>query len=59
METYCVSCKKYNVNENSSVRIAKQNKLMLLSNCAICGKRKINFYKKKNSAMLINFKWIK
>ena len=47
METYCVSCKKHNVNENSSVRIAKQNKLMLLSNCAICGKRKINFYKKK------------
>ena len=59
METYCVSCKKYNVNENSSVRIAKQNRLMLLSNCAICGKKRITFIKKTNSAMLINLKWIK
>ena len=40
METYCVSCKKHTGNENSSVRKAKQNRLMLLSNCAICGKKK-------------------
>ena len=44
METYCVSCKKYAVNEHSSFRKTKQNRLMLLSNCAICGK-KIDFYK--------------
>ena len=43
METYCVSCKKNTGNENSNVRKAKQNRLMLLSNCAICGK-KIAFY---------------
>ena len=30
METYCVSCKKYTANENSSVRKTKQNRLMLL-----------------------------
>ena len=40
METYCVSCKKYTANENSSVRKTKQNRLMLLSNCNICGKKK-------------------
>ena len=40
METYCVSCKKYTSNKNSSVRKTKQNRLMVLSNCAICGKRK-------------------
>ena len=39
METYCVSCKKYTAYENSSVRETKQNRLMLLSNCVICGKK--------------------
>ena len=31
METYCVSCKTYNANENSSVRKTKQSRLMILS----------------------------
>ena len=39
METYCVSCKKNIANENSSFRKTKQNRLMLLSNCALCGKK--------------------
>ena len=47
METYCVSCKKNTPNENSGVRKTKQNRLMLLSNCAVCGKKK--------SALLNNF----
>ena len=45
MENYCVSCKKNTANENSSVRKTKQNRLMLLSNCAVCGKKKITFIK--------------
>ena len=45
METYCVSCKKNTENRNSSVRNTKQNRLMLLSNCAICGKKKSTFIK--------------
>ena len=43
METYCVSCKTYTTNENSSVRKTKQNRLMLLSNCAVCGQKKSTF----------------
>ena len=46
METYCVSCKKYIANEKSNVRKTKQNRLMLLSNGVVCGKKKIDFYKK-------------
>ena len=38
METYCNSCKQYTANEKSSVRKTDQNRLMLISNCAICGK---------------------
>ena len=43
METYCVSCKKYTADENSSVRKTNQNRLMLFSNYPICGKKKSTF----------------
>ena len=45
METYCASCKKNTENENLSVRKTKKNRSMLLSNCAICGKKKLIFIK--------------
>ena len=47
MEAYCVSSKKYTGNENSNVRKTKQNRLMLLSNCSICGKKKSTSIKNK------------
>ena len=45
METYCASCKKNNVNKNSSVRKTnKQNRIMLLpTNPVTCG-QKIDFH---------------
>ena len=49
METYFASCKKNTANENSSVRKAKQNRLMHLSNCAVCVKKKSRFIKNQNS----------
>ena len=52
MKTCCVSCKKYTEIENSHVRRTKQNKLMLLSNCAVCDKKKSTFLKNKE---LCNF----
>ena len=45
METYFVSCKKNTANENSIVRRTKQNRLMLVSNCAVCDKKKSMFIK--------------
>ena len=47
METYCISCKINTVNENLSFRKAKKNRLMPLSNCAVCGKKKSTFIKNK------------
>ena len=49
METYWVSCKKYTANKNRNVRKTKQNRLMLLSNCAVCGKKKLAFIKYKET----------
>ena len=43
METYYSSCKKYTGNENSIVQKTKQNRLMLSSNCTVCGKKKLTF----------------
>ena len=42
---FCVICKKNAAKKNSSVRQNKQNWFMLVSNCAICGK-KIKAHKK-------------
>ena len=36
-------CKKYTANKNSGVKKAKQNNLMLLSKCAVCGKKETTF----------------
>ena len=47
METYCVSCTKCTASENSDVRKTKQNRLMFLSNCAVCSKKKLTFTKNK------------
>ena len=44
MEIYCVSCKKYTANENSSVRKTKQKRLMLLAN--------VLFVARKNQLLL-------
>ena len=59
MEAY-VSRKKYIANENSNVRKTKQNRLMQLPNCALCGKKNWHLLKIKNPTILMaNLKWIK
>ena len=52
METYFVSCKKNAANKNSSFRRTRQNRLMLASNCAICGKKKSRFIKNQEASRL-------
>ena len=41
MKTYCISCQKNTAKKTSSIRKTKPNRLMLLSNYAVCGKKKI------------------
>ena len=60
METYCVSPKKNTVNENSIIRKTKQKRLILLSNCPICGKKKLTLIEIKNyTNLMISLKRIK
>ena len=51
-EAYCVRCKKNTTNKISSVRRTRQNRLMLVSNCAICGKKKSRFIKNQEASRL-------
>ena len=54
METYCVSCKKNTANGNSSVKKSKENRLMPLSYCAVCDKKKSTFIKNKELGNISN-----
>ena len=54
METYHVSCKKNTVNKDSSVRRTKQNRLMLVSDCAICDNKKSSFNENKKRGRLLS-----
>ena len=44
METYCICFKKNTANKSLSVRKTKQNRLMVLSNCAVFGKKKLTLF---------------
>ena len=52
MEFCCVSCKKSTSNENSSVRKTKQYRLMLVSNCTVCGKKKMRVIMNQETSRL-------
>ena len=43
MEINWVFCKKYTATKIQVLRKTKQNRLMLLSNCPICGKKISNY----------------
>ena len=45
MEKYCIIRKKNTANKSSTVRRTRQNRLMLVSNRTICGKKKSWFIK--------------
>ena len=50
MKTYCLVCNNYTNNSNSSVVKDKQ-RLMLKSNCSVCGNKK-NMFTSKGSDLL-------
>ena len=54
METYWVSCKKNTANKNSSVRRTRKNRLMFVSNCTVCGTKKLGFIKNQEADRLLS-----
>ena len=47
MESYCLKCKKHTKNINPQVFITSNGKLMILSKCAICGRKNQDLLKTK------------
>ena len=43
MNSYCLSCKKDTENINPKIVRTKNNRLMMLSKCAICNNKKSRF----------------
>ena len=50
MKTYCLVCKKYTNNSSSRV-VQNKKRLMLTSNCSVCGNKK-NMFTSKGSSLL-------
>ena len=50
MKTYCLVCKNYTDNNNSRIVKDKQ-RLLLKSNCSVCGNKK-NLFTSKGSGLL-------
>ena len=50
MKTYCLVCKNYTDNSNSRV-VKNKKRLMLKSNCSVCGNKK-NMLSSKGSGLL-------
>ena len=53
-ETYCLVCKKYTENTNPKIVRNRQNRLMIQSNCAICGSKKSRFIKDQKALGILS-----
>ena len=53
-ERYCLSCRKYTENTNPKIVRNRQNRLMIQSNCAICGSKKSRFIKEQKAMGILS-----
>ena len=50
MLSYCLKCRKNTESKNSNVARAKNGRIMLLSNCAVCDNKKLKFIKHQEAS---------
>ena len=53
-ETYCLACRKYTENTNPKIVRNRQNRLMIQSNCSICGSKKSRFIKEQKALGILS-----
>ena len=53
-ETYCLACRKYTKNINPKIVRNRQNRLMIESNCSICGSKKSRFIKEQKALGILS-----
>ena len=54
METYCFKCKKNTKNIDPQISTTSNDKLMILSKCAICNSKKSRFINKQEAKGLLS-----
>ena len=54
MESYCLKCRKYTENIDPKVSSTSNNRVMILSKCAICGSKKSKFIKHQEAKGLLS-----
>ena len=58
-DTYCLVCKKKTGNIDPQAKKNKKGRLMVMSKCPVCGKRKSRFIKKQEGDGLLSSLGIK
>ena len=53
MESYCLKCRKYTENIDPKFFRTSNNRVMILSKCAICGSKKSKFIKHQDANGLL------
>ena len=53
-ETYCLVCKKYTENTTPKIVRNRQNRLIIQSNCSICGSKKSRFIKEQKALGILS-----
>ena len=53
-ETYCLVCRKYTKNINPKIVRNRQNRLMIQSNCVICGNKNSRFIKEQQAMGILS-----
>ena len=53
-ETYCLVCRKHTKSINPKIVRNRQNRLMIHSNCAICGSKKSRFIKEQKTLGILS-----
>ena len=51
---YCLVCRDYTKNNNTKIVRNKQNRLMIRSNCAICGNKRSRFIKEEQAMGILS-----
>ena len=54
IKSYCLKCKKDTVNIDPKVSSSSNSKIMILSNCTICGSKKSRFIKNQGAKGLLS-----
>ena len=53
-ETYCLACRKHTKSIYPKIVRNRQNRLMIQSNCAICGSKKSRFIKEQKALGILS-----